>query len=132
MKTKHLISICIGIMAALIGCKEKTVELDSEFITVSSPKARQVINDKDSVDIDFVVKPQDASVSSILITVTNKYGKTIFSSQHGCDCKSLNEVIVHKAFLYDVAKTTDMSVLITAVLDNGTELNEKVPFILHE
>nr|WP_295927995.1 hypothetical protein [uncultured Dyadobacter sp.] len=132
MKAKHLISICVGITAAFISCKEKTVQIDSEFITVSSPTPRQVINDSDSVDIDFVIKPQDASVTKFLITVTNKHGKTIFSSQQGCDCKSQSEVTVHKAFLYDVEKTMDVSVLITAVLDNGKELREKIPIVLHE
>lgn len=130
MKTKYLISICVGITAAVMACKEK--EIDSEFITVSSPGVHQVINDKDSVTIDAVIKPKNAFVASFSLTVTNKHNKTLYSSQNGCDCKSLSEVIVHKSFLYDVETSTDAYLLITAVLDNGQELRKKIPFVLQD
>ena len=55
MKANYLLAICIGVSIAVAACKEK--EVDSKFITVSSPKAHQTVYDKDSIIVEAVIKP---------------------------------------------------------------------------
>lgn len=130
MKAKYCLAICVAAAITVAACKEK--EVDSKFIAVSSPKANQAISDKDSVIIEAVIKPEKTTVNRYTVTVKNKHNKVLFISNRGCDCKSLSEVKIRESFLYDIDKTSDVYVEITAVLDNNSETREKVPFVLQD
>lgn len=130
MKTKRFFALCFGVAAAVTACKEK--EVDSPDITVLSPKVNEVIADKDSVRIKFVLRPKGASVTSYSATVKTKNDKMIFHEQRGCDCKSKDQIEASTAFRYDIDKTSDVSLEIKAILDDGRELVERVPFVLKE
>jgi hypothetical protein len=114
---------------AIAACKEK--EVDSKFITVNSPNANQVINDKDSVIVEAVIKPEKTTVNRYTVTVKNKHNKVLFTSNKGCECKATSEVKIRESFLYDIDKTSDVFLEIVAVLDDNSETREKVPFVLH-
>lgn len=130
MKAKSCLALCMGASMLVMACKEN--EVDSKFITVISPKANQVINDKDSVIIEAVIKPEKTSVTSYSVSVKNKHNKALFTSINGCDCKSLNEVKIRKSFLYDIDKTSDVFLEINAVLSDNRETREKIPFVLKD
>ncbi|MCF0070970.1 hypothetical protein LZD49_10840 [Dyadobacter sp. CY261] len=130
MKTRYCVVIGVAAAFTIAACKEK--EVDSKFITVSSPKANQVINDRDSVIIEAVIKPEKTTVNRYTVTVKNKHDKTLFTSNRGCDCKSLSEVKLRESFFYDIDKTSDVFLEITAVLDDNSETREKVPFVLQD
>jgi hypothetical protein len=103
-----------------------------QFITVNSPKANQVINDKDSVIVEAVIKPEKTTVNRYTVTVKNKHNKVLFTSNKGCECKAMSEVNIRESFLYDIDKTSDVFLEIVAVLDDNSETREKVPFVLHD
>ncbi len=131
MKANYLLAICIGVSIAVAACKEK--EVDSKFITVSSPKAHQTVYDKDSIIVEAVIKPENnAKVLRYTIAVKNKHDKLLFTQNKSCDCKLMTEVKIREAFKYDIDKTSDVYLEIIAMLDNNSETREKVPFILHE
>jgi hypothetical protein len=130
MKTKLCLALCFAGVVAFAACKEK--EVDSKFITINSPKANQVINDKDSVIIEAVIKPEKTTVNRYSVTVKNKHNKVLFTSNKSCDCKALSEVKIRESFLYDIDKTSDVFLEINAVFDNNSETREKVPFVLHD
>lgn len=130
MNAKNFVALCLGVAIAVAGCKEK--EVDSKFITVSSPKLNAVLEDKDSVIIEAVIKPEKTTVISYTVTVKTKNDQTIFSAQRGCDCESLSEVKLREAFLYDINKTSDVFLEIVAVLSDTRETRERVPFLIKD
>lgn len=130
MKTKsHWVALA-GMLVMTVACKEKLVEIDSPYITVTAPKHGQVVNDKDSVRIRATIKPVTGSVKSYSMTVKGKNGKILYSGQRGCDCKSKDSVDVRTSFYYDINKTSDVVLEIIAMLEDGSEIVEKVPFVL--
>lgn len=130
MKTKHFFALCLGAALMLTGCEEK--ELDSPEIAVLSPKSHEVIEDTDSVRIEAIITPKNTTVTSYYLNVKNKHGKLIFNAQRGCDCKSLGQVKLRVAFLYEVEETLDVFLDIEAVLEDGRTIREKIPFVLAE
>ncbi|MET7253495.1 hypothetical protein ACWKW6_00385 [Dyadobacter jiangsuensis] len=130
MKTNYHLIAMVGILVLTTSCKDK--EAVSPDITVLSPKPHQVIEDKDSVEIKAVFKPKGASITSYSMTVKDKQDKLLFNDQRSCDCKSRDKVEVKASFRHDVDKTSDLFLEIKAVLDDGREIGEKIPFILAE
>lgn len=128
MKSKYCLTLCIGVAIAVAACKEK--EVDSKFITVSSPTPHQRINDKDSVVIEAIIKPQNTTVISYSVSVKTKNDKILFTTNRSCDCKLVKEVKMRESFLYDIDQTSDVFLEIVAVMADNSETREKVPFIL--
>lgn len=130
MKTNYHLIALTSLLAMSASCKEK--EVVSSDIMVVSPKPHQVIEDKDSVQIEAIFKPKGASITGYSMTVKDKQDKLVFNKQASCDCKSRDRVEIKTAFFHDIDKTSDLFLEIKAVLDDGREIGEKIPFVLAE
>ncbi|WP_353721009.1 hypothetical protein [Dyadobacter sp. 676] len=128
MKTRRFLTLCFGMAAAMVACKEEKV--DSPEITVLAPRSHQVVADKDSVQIEAIFRPKGASVSSYSMTVKTKNNKWLFNTQRSCQCDTKDSVKVKTSFYYDINKTSDVFLEIKAMLDDGREIAEKIPFVL--
>ncbi|MHA4741634.1 hypothetical protein [Dyadobacter sp. MSC1_007] len=128
MKTNLFLALATGLSIALLGCDEKKV--DSPEITVFSPKSHQVLDDNDSIRIEAVIKPAHAKVTDYSLIVKDKYEKVLFSTQKKSN--ETSEVKIKESFLYDINKTTNVFLDITAWMDNEELARERVPFVLHD
>jgi len=131
MKTNRSI-LTFATLAAFIGaCEEREVlREDSPYITVNSPTRNQTIEDKDSVMVKAVIEPKNTSVVSYHIWLIDNEKNTIYNRKTDCNCEGMVTVPVKASFQYDIKKTSDLLLHIDAVLKDGTNLREELPFIL--
>ncbi|MCE7069120.1 MULTISPECIES: hypothetical protein [unclassified Dyadobacter] len=130
MKTNRSM-IVLSALAALSACKEKEVpRADSSYITVTSPSWKQEINDTEEIVVKAVIKPQEKSVVSYYIYLIDNEKKEIYNKKTECDCKDKDEVQVEASFKYDIKKTSELLLHVDAVLSDGSNIREEIPFKL--
>jgi hypothetical protein len=125
-KTIFLNLICATIF--FIGCKEKT--LDSPYITILTPVANQVFQDKDSIRITAEIQPNNTSVTYSSIAIKDDKGHMLAFSNRGCACAGQSVVKLDHSILYAVKKKQEVTLEVCANLENGQTICETIPFVI--
>ena len=128
MKSKINFKMFIFLASFFVGCKEK--ELDSPYITILTPVANQVFQDKDSIRVEARIEPKNTSVVNSIITIKDKKGHVLAQSNLGCACENLPVITLKKALIYPVKQNQDVTLEICADLQNGVRICETRPFVI--
>jgi hypothetical protein len=129
MKPSKAIITLFGMVGLLTACKEKE-QLDSPFITITSPTINQLVEDSDSIRVEALIEPKNTSVLHYNLSVRSKKDRLIYESQSSCDCKTSPTVKVEKSFVYNVKETSELTLEIQARLADGSDIRETRPFRL--
>lgn len=130
MKTKRSL-LFLSAMLAFTACKEKEVlPADSKYITVTAPIWDLAVADDDDILVKAIIKPEERSVVSYRIWLIDNEKKSIYDKKTECDCAGKDEVQLEANFKYDIKATTKLLLHVDAVLNDGTNIQEEVPFTL--
>ncbi|MCF0038725.1 hypothetical protein [Dyadobacter fanqingshengii] len=130
MKTNRSILAAVA-LAALSACEEKEIpRADSSYITVTSPAWNQEIHDDADIVVKAVIKPQEKSVVSYHIWLVDNEKNEVYNKKVDCDCKDKDEIQLEASFKYDITKTSELLLHVDAVLNDGSNIREEIPFKL--
>jgi hypothetical protein len=131
MKTNRSIFILSALAVSIFACEEKEIpRADSPYINVTSPTLKQEINDTADIHVKAVITPKEKSVVSYHIYLIDNEKNEIYNKKTECDCKDKDEVQLEASFKYDIGKTSDLLLHVQAVLSDGSNILEEVPFKL--
>jgi hypothetical protein len=131
MKTNRSILALVAMTLFTVACKEKEIlREDSPYITVTSPARDQAINDSDNIIVKAVIEPKNQSVVSYNVWLIDNKKNNIYNKKTDCDCKGKIKVEINTSFQYDINKTSDLLLHIDAVLEDGSNIREEIPFKL--
>ena len=130
MKTNRTIFVIAALIGIIGACKEKEIYRDSPEITVSSPARNAVINDSASVNVEAVIRPKDKSVVYYHIRLLDAMKRAVYDKKTTCNCMGETKIDVKQSVEYDVSKTSDLMFELQAILEDGTSIQEEVPFKL--
>jgi len=129
MKTNHSILILSALTIAVVACKEKEIpRADSPFIYVHSPIRNQTIDDNTEIKVEAYIEPKKSPIISYHVWLIDNEKKEIYNKK--TDCKDKAKVQIDVSFKYDIKTTSELLLHIDAVLKDGTNIREEIPFKL--
>ncbi|CAG5070650.1 hypothetical protein DYBT9623_03195 [Dyadobacter sp. CECT 9623] len=131
MKANHLLLTLSASFFLFTGCRDKTVWIeDSPFITVTSPTQNQAMEDNDSIRVEALIQPKSAPIVSYHIVMMGEEKEVILNYKTICDCKDKSTVAIDTAFTYDIKKTSNVLLHVSAELEDRTHIRDETRFKL--
>jgi hypothetical protein len=129
MKTRtYIIVFCI--MLLLNTACQKDV-LDTPFITIKTPNANQIFGNNAPINVVASIDVPNAKVVSHQVTARFA-NKNLLYTSNGGTCIGENLVQIDQTFINTMDKNANMTLEITATLDNGSTITKSLPFKITE
>lgn len=128
MKTNRITFVIAVLIAALGSCKQKDITKDSPLITVVSPTRNQDVKDIMAFNVEAIIEPKDKSVVIYNLTLLDSERRKVFHKEVKCDCQGEKRINVKESIEYDVNQSTDVLLRLWVIFEDGTSVEEEVPF----